>query len=210
MNIRLIWTACLVAAVSSVFAAPPDTIKVDGGQISGLTIDGVRSFKGIPFAAAPIGDLRWKPPQPVAAWDGVKHADAFGPQCVQTPYAADSIYAMAPEPQSEDCLSLNVWTTGSRGDKRPVMVWIHGGAWTRGGSSIPTYDGAALAKKGVVIVRSTRLASGKVLRNNEVNDDKLGFIASGELSPAKARVLLQLALTKTKDPTEIQQMFYTY
>ena len=152
MNIRLIWSACLAAAVSGAVAASPDTIKVDGGQISGVTTDGVRSFKGIPFAAAPVGDLRWKPPQPVPAWNGIKHADAFGPPCVQTPSPTGSIYAMNPVPQSEDCLSLNVWTTASGGDKRPVMVWIHGGAWTRGGSSIPTYDGAALAKKGVVVV----------------------------------------------------------
>ena len=102
MNTRLIWTTCLAAAVSGVLAAPPDTITVDGGQISGVTTDGVRSFKGIPFAAAPIGDFRWKPPQPVPAWNGTKHADAFGPQCLQTPYPTDSVYAMEQEPQSEN------------------------------------------------------------------------------------------------------------
>jgi len=125
---------------------------VDGGQISGTSADGVRAYKGIPFAAPPVGELRWKAPQPVVAWTGVKQADAFGPQCMQQPYPANSPYATAPSPTSEDCLYLNVWTAAGAGDKRPVMVWIHGGAWTRGSGATPTYDGAALAKKGVVVV----------------------------------------------------------
>ena len=141
--------SCVVCVV--VFAAP-DTVKVDGGQISGATANGVRVFKGIPFAAPPVGALRWKAPQPVVAWSGVKAADTFKPQCMQEPYPAGSPYARPPEAMSEDCLYLNVWTAGNAGDKRPVMVWIHGGAWTRGSGSTPTYDGAALAKKGVVLV----------------------------------------------------------
>lgn len=133
-------------------AAAPETITVDGGQITGTAGDGVRVFKGIPFAAPPVGDLRWKAPQPVVAWSGVKSADTFGPQCVQQPYPAGSPYVMAPAPMDEDCLYLNVWSAAGAGDKRPVMVWIHGGAWTRGSGSTPTYDGTALAKKGVVVV----------------------------------------------------------
>jgi para-nitrobenzyl esterase len=132
--------------------AAPDVVKVDGGQLAGTTSNGVRVFKGIPFAAPPIGELRWKAPQPVAAWSGVKYADAVGAQCIQAPYPSGSPYAVAPQPTSEDCLYLNVWTTASAGDRRPVMVWIHGGAWTRGSGSLPTYDGTALAKKGVVVV----------------------------------------------------------
>ncbi len=139
-------------ACAWVVAAAPETITVDGGQISGTASDGVRVFKGIPFAAPPVGDLRWRAPQPVVAWSGVKNADTFGPQCVQQPYPAGSPYAMAPAPMGEDCLYLNVWSAAGAGDKRPVMVWIHGGAWTRGSGSTPTYDGAALAKKGVVVV----------------------------------------------------------
>ena len=133
-------------------AASSDTIAVDGGQISGAASDGVRVFKGIPFAAPPVGDLRWKAPAPVVAWTGVKRADTFGAECMQQPYPAGSPYASPAAPTSEDCLFLNVWTAAASGDKRPVMVWIHGGAWTRGSGSGATYDGAALAKKGVVVV----------------------------------------------------------
>src|SRR5579863_4740426 len=119
-----------LAACAWVFvgAASPETVKVDGGEIAGTATDGVRVFKGIPFAAPPVGDLRWKPPQPVVAWSGVKKADTFGAQCMQLPYPESSPYATAPAPTSEDCLYLNVWTAGANGDKRPVMVWIHGGA----------------------------------------------------------------------------------
>jgi para-nitrobenzyl esterase len=114
---------------------PSETVNVTGGQVAGVAVDGVRVFKGIPFAAPPVGDLRWKPPQPVAAWSGVKRADAFGPQCVQLPYPAGSPYAIDRAPMSEDCLYLNVWTAADANEQRPVMVWIHGGAWTRGSAS---------------------------------------------------------------------------
>ncbi|MCU1382291.1 MAG: hypothetical protein JWL71_988 [Acidobacteria bacterium] len=133
-------------------AAGPETVTIDAGQIAGAIADGVRVYKGIPFAAPPVGDLRWKPPQPVVAWTGVKPATRFGAQCMQQPYPAGSPYAMEPAPMSEDCLYLNVWSTAAATDSRPVMVWIHGGAWTRGSGATPVYDGAALAKKGVVVV----------------------------------------------------------
>lgn len=150
--------------------ASEDPVRVEGGLISGTVTDGVRSFKGIPYAAPPVGEWRWKPPQPAPAWEDVKAADAFGPQCVQTPYAPTSIYLMPPHPQSEDCLSLNIWTAAKSGGRRPVMVWIHGGAFTRGSSSLPGYDGAALAKKGVVLVSiNYRLGA-------------LGFMAHPELT----------------------------
>jgi para-nitrobenzyl esterase len=139
-------------AVSGVALPGDETIKVDGGMISSTAADGVRSYKGIPFAAPPVGDLRWKPPQPVVAWEGVRKCDAFGPECPQAPYPAGSMYAAPPQKQSEDCLYLNVWTTAGSGDKRPVMVWIHGGALTRGSGSSRVYDGTAFAKKGVVLV----------------------------------------------------------
>lgn len=142
----------LALALSRPASANNDTIKVEGGLISGTTADAVRSYKGIPFAAPPLGELRWKAPQPVIAWAGVRQCDRFGPECPQAPYPAGSIYARPPEKQSEDCLYLNVWTAARAGDKRPVMVWIHGGALTRGSGSNPVYDGTALAKKGVVLV----------------------------------------------------------
>src|SRR5215470_19782577 len=86
------------------YAGSSNTIKVDGGQISGTTTDGVHSFKGIPFAAPPVGSLRWKAPQPVVPWNGVRSADTFGAQCMQKPYPAGSPYATAAQPTSEDCL----------------------------------------------------------------------------------------------------------
>ena len=132
--------------------AAPDVVKVEGGQLSGVSDNGVRVFKGIPFAAPPVGALRWKAPQPVVTWSGVRTADTFGAECMQVPYPAGSPYASEARPTSEDCLYLNVWTAAGSGDRRPVMVWIHGGAWTRGSGSTPTYDGTALAKRGVVVV----------------------------------------------------------
>jgi para-nitrobenzyl esterase len=133
-------------------AAAPDAVRVDGGLVSGVVNDAITSYKGIQYAAAPVGEWRWKPPQPVKPWQGVKAANAFGPTCMQTPYPPSSIYLQPEQPRSEDCLFLNVWTGGKSGDKRPVMVWIYGGAFTRGASSLPGYDGTALAKKGVVLV----------------------------------------------------------
>ena len=150
--------------------AAPDTVRIDGGRVAGTTADGVRRYKGLPFAAPPVGDLRWKPPQPVVAWTGVRAADAFSPECPQVPYPAGSAYASAPAPMNEDCLYLNVWTAANPGEQRPVMVWIHGGAWTRGSASVGAYDGANLARKGVVLVTvNYRLGP-------------LGFFAHPELS----------------------------
>jgi para-nitrobenzyl esterase len=132
-----------------------DPVRVDGGLLSGAagSSPSVRIYKGIPFAAPPVGDLRWKAPKPAASWQDVRLATQFSPTCSQSPYARTSIYYSEPQPTSEDCLYLNVWTAAkSAREKRPVMVWIHGGALTRGSGSLPTYDGEALAKKGVVLV----------------------------------------------------------
>jgi para-nitrobenzyl esterase len=128
------------------------SVRVDGGLISGNEVDGVRSYKGIPFAAPPTGDLRWKAPQPLVPWQGVRECTSFGPQCPQAPYPEGSMFYSPPQKQSEDCLYLNVWTTAKANEKRPVMVWIHGGALTRGAGSTRSYDGTAFAKKGVVLV----------------------------------------------------------
>jgi len=95
------WVGVVVVA-SLLLSAAPETITVDGGQITGTASDGVRVFKGIPFAAPPIGDLRWRAPEPVVAWSGVKSADTFGPHCMQQPYPAGSPYATAPAPATAD------------------------------------------------------------------------------------------------------------
>src|SRR5579884_480710 len=149
----LIW--CCAALWSACGAANADTVRIDSGQISGVDgyQEGIRVFKGIPYARPPVGDLRWRAPQPPAPWDGVRAADKFGAACMQTPYPEGSPYRSAAEPVSEDCLYLNVWTPAkSNRERHPVMVWIHGGAFTRGSGSTPAYDGEELAKKGVIVV----------------------------------------------------------
>src|ERR1700744_1868 len=135
-----------------------DTIKVDGGLVSGVKSaeSDVTSYKGIPFAAPPIGDLRWKAPQPVVPWQGVKKCDAFGPSPMQgkpIPFMVYTSEFLIPEkPISEDCLYLNVWTKVHAGAKKPVFVWIYGGGFSSGGAAVPIYDGEALAKKGIIFV----------------------------------------------------------
>src|SRR6185436_12451018 len=145
-KLTLLATAFLLATSGFAFNAN-GTIRVEGGLISGTTLDGIRSYKGIPFAAPPVGELRWKAPQPVIGWEGVRQCDNFGPQCPQAPYPQGSMYYSPPQKQSEDCLYLNVWTAAKQGEKRPVMVWIHGGALTRGSGANRVYDGTAFAKK---------------------------------------------------------------
>jgi para-nitrobenzyl esterase len=148
--ILLTW-AFLVCS-TMVFGA--ESVSVDSGSISGTLEDGVHVFKGVPFAAPPVGDLRWKAPQAVTKWEGVRECTEYGKSCPQDPYPAGSMFAQrAPEPQSEDCLYLNVWTTSLDAQaKQPVMVWIHGGGLTRGSGANTVYDGSNLARKGVVLV----------------------------------------------------------
>ena len=119
-------------------------VKIDSGWVAGSGV-GVRVYKGIPYAAPPTGDLRWKPPQPAKPWKGILVAKSFPANCPQM--------ALLPGPQTEDCLGLNVWTPArAAGDKLPVMVWIHGGGFEIGSSAQSAYDGEALAAQGVVIV----------------------------------------------------------
>ncbi len=129
--------------------------RVESGVLEGVPGNNpeITVYKGIPYAAAPIGELRWRAPKPPEKWEGVRKAEHFSATCMQTPYAEGSPYRAPDAPVSEDCLYLNVWTGAkSAKERRPVMVWIHGGALTRGSGSLPTYDGEALAKKGVVLV----------------------------------------------------------
>jgi len=137
---------------------PASQVKVTGGIIEGFNSDnGIRVYKGIPFAAPPVGSLRWKAPQPVNSWKGVRKCVAFGPSPMQNepkPFSMWSAEFLIPKaPISEDCLYLNVWTGAKTAhEKRPVMVWIYGGGFNSGGSAVPIYDGEAMAKKGVVFV----------------------------------------------------------
>jgi len=136
----------LFVAAQAVAAVPGlgSIVKIDSGWVAGSGAT-VRVYKGIPYAAPPVGDLRWKPPQPPKPWKGVLLAKSFPAMCPQAP--------LIPGPQSEDCLGLNVWTPAhSASDKLPVMVWIHGGGFQIGASSQSAYDGQALAEQGVVLV----------------------------------------------------------
>ena len=130
--------------IGAALAAPVHTAQ---GDVAGVTSGAVESFKGIPFAAPPVGDLRWKPPGPAPIWKGVRSAEAFGPVCMQGRRGP-------PGPMSEDCLTLNVWRPAGATpkDKLPVMVWIYGGAFIYGAGSFPFYDGASFARDGVVLV----------------------------------------------------------
>jgi para-nitrobenzyl esterase len=148
--------------------SPPltTTVEVTGGTIEGVAQDDLLIYKGIPFAAPPVGDLRWKAPVPVESWTDVRKADDFGPACMQ---AANSMGNTALV--SEDCLYLNVWTPAKMPDEKlPVIFWIHGGGFTGGSTSTSMYDGTGFAKKGVVFV-STAYRLGP-----------FGFLAHPELS----------------------------
>jgi hypothetical protein len=129
-------TVILTALSSSLFAVIPDPIRTDAGELSGVTLASrVRVFKGIPFAAPPLGDLRWRPAQPAPKWTGVRKADRFGHVCPQPKGRGRlnvSVDLPDSPPASEDCLYLNVWTAAaSSSERRPVMVWIFGGASAR-------------------------------------------------------------------------------
>ena len=149
--VLVVWSVSLPAAIS-------DPVKTDAGLLSGTTQEGVRVYKGIPFGAPPIGPLRWKDPQPGARWEGVRKADQYGNVCVQPSQKQrfpNNVSVDLPDSPkvSEDCLYLNVWTDAkSASEKRPVMVWIFGGAYSEGAGSSPHNEGWALAKKGVVVV----------------------------------------------------------
>lgn len=136
-----------------------ETVHLESGTISGYQDleSGMISFKGIPFAAPPVGDLRWKAPQPVEAWEGIRECTAFGPSPVQAtpaPFMFWSEEFLIPrEPIGEDCLYLNVWTKAEkRTDKLPVLVYIYGGGFRSGGSACAIYDGTNMAEKGVVFI----------------------------------------------------------
>ena len=174
--------AALVAAVFVSYAtAEISETEVTGGRVAGVTADGVVSFKGIPFAAPPVGPLRWRSPQPVRPWTGVKQASSFAPGCMQN--AGQAGRFGAPPTLNEDCLYLNVWTPAKTADdKLPVMVWIYGGAFAAGMTSIPTYDGTHLAQKGVVLVSVAYrvgpfgfLADAELTRENEGSSGNFGL-----------------------------------
>ncbi len=213
--------ACAILAVAPAMAhaALPQPVKTTDGLVSGVpgTMKGVTVFKGIPFGAPPVGDLRWKAPQPVTPWSGVRAADKFGNVCMQPPGKGRLNIAVdlpdSPK-MSEDCLYLNVWTAAdggahrsalartlrglevwrkdtAAGEKRPVMVWLYGGAYSEGAGSIPEYDGDALAKKGAVVVTfNYRLGAFGFLSHPELTAES-GHDASGNYALMDAITVLK-------------------
>jgi para-nitrobenzyl esterase len=124
-------------------------VRIEQGALAGAEHDGVHNFLGIPYAAPPVGDLRWAPPAPPAAWDGVRGATVFGNSAIQSVHTGFD----PGSPESEDCLNLNVWTIDPvLGARLPVMVWIHGGGFLNGSAAMPLWSGQRLAQRGVVVV----------------------------------------------------------
>lgn len=149
-----LWVVLSLAPGLEPWAAQPaaaQIVTVESGPLQGAVQDAVLSFKGIPFAAPPVGELRWRPPQPAAQWHGVRNAGQYGADCMQLPFPSDA--APLGTPPAEDCLYLNVWRPAAQSvGPLPVMVWIYGGGWVNGGSSPAVYDGSKFARQGVVLV----------------------------------------------------------
>ncbi|HEY4214972.1 MAG TPA: carboxylesterase family protein [Steroidobacteraceae bacterium] len=161
---------CMAAFALSSAHAAVEMAKTDTGTVKGVSADGITAFKGIPYAQPPVGNLRWRPPQPAAKWKGVRNAKDYGPDCMQEPFPGDA--APLGVTPAEDCLYVNVWVPGAAktGAKLPVMFWIYGGGFVNGGASPAVYDGSKFARDGVVLVSfNYRLG-------------KLGFFAHPALS----------------------------
>ena len=162
-RITIFLVSVMILAWGCNTSLPPGLVRVEQGVLQGTVTDSLTVFKGIPFAAPPVGDLRWKAPQPAAKWEGVREATKFAPAPMQA--------GNPPSGKSEDCLYLNVWTPAKSAKyKIPVLVWIYGGGFSFGSTSEPGYDGAKLAKKGVVLVSIAYRVG------------QLGFLAHPELS----------------------------
>ncbi|MCW3806979.1 carboxylesterase/lipase family protein [Plebeiibacterium marinum] len=163
---KLTFLASIFAMVMATSCKPslePGQVKVEEGILQGVVTDDLTIFKGIPFAKPPVGELRWKAPQPAEKWEGVKQATEYAPGPMQG--------GNPPSGKSEDCLYLNVWTPAKSADEKvPVLVWIYGGGFSFGSTSEPVYDGQALANKGVVLVSIAYRVG------------QLGFLAHPELS----------------------------
>lgn len=155
----------LILALTTIgcFAQNPEPVRIETGLLQGVSENGLTVYKGIPFAAPPTGDLRWRPPQPASKWEGIRQADKFAPGPVQS--------GNPPSGKSEDCLYLNIWTPAKTdAGSIPVLVWIYGGGFGAGSTSEPNYSGENLAKRGVVLVSIAYRVG------------QLGFLAHPDLS----------------------------
>jgi para-nitrobenzyl esterase len=163
MKRPLLFAFVAMLAAGPGLAQQPAPATVEHGLAQGTSEDGLTVYRGIPFAAPPVGDLRWRAPQPAAKWEGVRQTTKFGPKPIQGSRNGPDM--------SEDCLYLNVWTPAkSSNDRIPVLVWIYGGGFGGGSTSEPNYSGEKLAKKGVVLVSIAYRVG------------QLGFLAHPELS----------------------------
>jgi para-nitrobenzyl esterase len=145
--------AAMGVATAAVSQAPGPIVRIDSGQVQGVVDDGVVSFKGIPFATPPVGELRWRPPQPVTKWTDVRQASEFGADCMQGRFGPPPVAGQGAPAPSEDCLYLNVWRPADQGARNlPVMVWIYGGGFVGGSSASSNTSGAGFAKQGIVLV----------------------------------------------------------
>src|SRR5690242_17862227 len=143
--ITLLFCTMLFAQLDNDAVAP--RVKVANGTLEGINVSGIRTFKGIPYAAPPVGNLRWREPQPVQHWSGVRKADKFGPRAMQLPIFSDMMFRS--NGVSEDCLYLNVWTPSKTGNEGlPVLVYFYGGGFIAGDGSEFRYDGESLARRG--------------------------------------------------------------
>lgn len=159
-----------LAFCSAIAAQAPKPVRTQAGLVQGAVEDGITVYKGVPFAAPPLDNLRWRAPQPPLPWKGVRKAGTYAPGCMQNQIVNQAL-GLEPVATSEDCLYLNIWTPAkSPRERHAVMVWIYGGGFSIGATSLPQYDGEKLAKKGVVLVSvAYRLG-------------ELGFLAHPELS----------------------------
>jgi para-nitrobenzyl esterase len=169
----------LAIGVAPALGAQSEPVRTHSGLVTGTVaqLPGVRAYLGIPFAAPPVGDLRWRAPQPAAAWKGTRAADHFSPSCIQgpnTPFGPWTSEFLLLGPTSEDCLYVNVWTKAAANARRPVLVYIYGGGFSSGSGDVPVYDGSQLADRGLVVV------------NMNYRVGSLGFFAHPELTKEAA------------------------
>ncbi|MCJ7743252.1 MAG: carboxylesterase family protein, partial [Dehalococcoidales bacterium] len=150
-------------------------VTTTSGKIEGTYKDGLYIFRGVPYAAPPVGRRRWLPPEPAEPWSGVRPAKRFATIAPQNPMEIQIIAPPEPEPQDEDCLYLNIWTPGLDDARRPVMVWIHGGGFTSGSGSSLAYNGRILSTRGntVIVTINYRLGALGFLNLSEVTGGKI-------------------------------------
>jgi len=169
-------TTALAALVLGAIAAAAETVTIKTGKLKGSTDGDISAFLGIPYAAPPVGENRWRAPQPVEAWDGVRDATQYGNDCSQVMFPPNVLPGIQTEP-SEDCLYLNVWKPAETkpGEGLPVMVWVHGGGFVNGGRSPPVYSGKNFARDGVVFVSlNYRLARFGFFAHPALSDEGFG------------------------------------